>query len=175
MYSNNYRGNGKGGLFVIGIIPAEARHLEDPGWMKSYMLFSSSNYYDPDNVQFESLCVFNDDTAQQGKVFSTHPHSDMEIISVVLEGEITHEDNMGNRGLLGKGDVQCITAGTGIQHSEINTGNEPLHFYQIWILPSGNSLEPAYLQKKFEGSGWKNRLTLRREVPFLRAAATGGG
>ncbi len=157
-YSNKYRGNGKGGFFVIRIIPAEARHLEDSGWLKSYMLFSFSNYHDPDNVQFGSLRAFNDDTVQQGRGFSTHPHSEMEIISVVLEGEITHEDNMGNKGILGKGEVQCITAGTGIQHSELNTGNGPLHFYQIWILPSGSRLEPAYSQKKFEASGWKNQL-----------------
>ncbi|KKG15930.1 Pirin domain-containing protein [Methanosarcina sp. 2.H.T.1A.6] len=143
---------------MIRIIPAETRHLEDSGWLKSYMLFSFSNYYDPDNVRFGSLCVFNDDTVQQGRGFSTHPHSEMEIISVVLEGEITHEDNMGNKGVLGKGEVQCITAGTGIQHSELNTGKEPLHFYQIWILPSGSRLEPAYSQKKFEESGWKNQL-----------------
>jgi quercetin 2,3-dioxygenase len=157
-YSNNYRGNIKGGLFMIRIIPAEARHLEDSGWLKSYMLFSFSNYYDPDNVQFGSLRVFNDDTVQPGKGFSTHPHSEMEIISVVLEGEITHEDDMGNRGVLGKGGVQCVTAGTGIHHSELNTGKEPLHFYQIWILPSRNRLEPAYSQKNFEASGLRNRL-----------------
>jgi redox-sensitive bicupin YhaK (pirin superfamily) len=157
-YSNNYRGNIKGGLFTIRIIPAEARHLEDSGWLKSYMLFSFSNYYDPDNVQFGSLRVFNDDTVQPGRGFSTHPHSEMEIISVVLEGEITHEDDMGNRGVLGKGEVQCVTAGTGIHHSELNTGKEPLHFYQIWILPSRSRLEPAYSQKKFEVSGWRNRL-----------------
>lgn len=156
-YSNNYRGKRKGGFFVIRIIPAEARHLEDFGWLKSYMLFSFSNYYDPENVQFGSLRVFNDETVQQGRGFSTHLHSEMEIISVVLEGEITHEDNLGNRGVLGKGEVQCITAGTGIQHSELNTGKEPLHFFQIWILPSESCLGPAYSQKKFEVSGWKNQ------------------
>lgn len=143
---------------MMRIIPAESRHLEDSGWLKSYMLFSFSNYYDPDNVQFGSLRVFNDDTVQPGKGFSTHPHSEMEIISVVLEGEITHEDDMGNKGTLGKGGVQCVTAGTGIRHSELNQGKEPLHFYQIWILPSRSHLEPAYSQKKFGESDWKNRL-----------------
>ncbi|WP_269850190.1 pirin family protein [Methanosarcina horonobensis] len=126
---------------MIRIIPAEARHLEDSGWLKSYMLFSFSNYYDPENIKFGSLRVFNDDTVQPGRGFSTHPHSEMEIISVVLEGEITHEDNMGNRGTLGKGEVQRVTAGTGILHSELNRGKEPLHFYQIWILPSRSGLE----------------------------------
>lgn len=143
---------------MIRIIPAEARHLEDAGWLKSYMLFSFSNYFDPDNVQFGSLRVFNDDTVQPGRGFSTHPHAEMEIISVVLEGEITHEDNKGNRGTLGKGEVQHVTAGTGILHSELNRGEEPLHFYQIWILPSRNGLEPSYSQKKFEKGEWRNQL-----------------
>ncbi|MDQ1274605.1 MAG: quercetin 2,3-dioxygenase [Euryarchaeota archaeon] len=143
---------------MIRIIPAEARHLEDSGWLKSYMLFSFSNYYDPDNIQFGSLRAFNDDTVQPGRGFSTHPHSEMEIISVVLEGEITHEDDMGNRGTLGKGEVQHVTAGTGILHSELNRGKEPLHFYQIWILPSRSGLEPSYSQKKFEDSELRNRL-----------------
>ncbi len=143
---------------MIRIIPAQARHLGDSGWLKSYMLFSFSNYYDPDNIQFGSLRAFNDDTVQPGRGFSTHPHSDMEIISVVLEGEITHEDNMGNSGTLGKGDVQRISAGTGIMHSELNRGHEPLHFYQIWILPSRSGLEPVYSQKKFEEQEWRNQL-----------------
>jgi len=143
---------------MIRIIPAEARHLEDSGWLKSYMLFSFSNYYDPDNVQLGSLRAFNDDTVQPGRGFSTHHHSEMEIISVVLEWEITHEDNIGNRGTLGKGKVQHVTAGTGILHSELNGGKEPLHFYQIWILPSRSGLEPSYSQKKFEDSECRNRL-----------------
>lgn len=82
----------------------------------------------------------------------------MEITTIVLEGEITHEDNMGNRGVLGKEDVQCITTGKGIVHSEFNRGKEPLRLYQIWISPSRSHLEPAYSKKKFEASGWKNRL-----------------
>lgn len=143
---------------MIRIIPAEARHLEDAGWLKSYILFSFSNYYDPDNVHFGSLRAFNDDTVQPGRGFSAHPHSEMEIVSIVLEGKITHEDNMGNRGTLGKGEVQHVTAGTGIRHSELNRGNEPLHFYQIWILPSRTGLEPSYSQKKFEDSQWRNQL-----------------
>jgi redox-sensitive bicupin YhaK (pirin superfamily) len=82
----------------------------------------------------------------------------VEITTIVLEGEITHEDNMGNRGVLGKEEVQCITTGRGIEHSEFNRGKEPLRFYQIWISPYKNNLEPAYSKKKFEPSGWKNRL-----------------
>ena len=114
------------------------------------MLFSFSNYYDPENVQFGSLRVFNDDTVQQGRGFSTHLHSEMEIISVVLEGEITHEDNLGNRGVLGKGEVQCITAGTGIQHSELNTGKGLCIFSRSGFYPQKAALEPAYYHKKIE-------------------------
>lgn len=143
---------------MIRIIPSEARHLQDSGWLKSYMLFSFSSYYDPENIHFGSLRAFNDDTVQSGKGFSTHPHSEMEIISVVLGGELAHEDDMGNRGTLGKGGVQCVTAGTGILHSELNEGKEPLHFYQIWILPSRSGLEPSYSQKVFKESDWKNQL-----------------
>jgi redox-sensitive bicupin YhaK (pirin superfamily) len=143
---------------MLRIIPAGARHFEDSGWLQSYMLFSFSNYYDPENVQFGNLRAFNDDTVQPGRGFSTHPHSEMEIISVVLDGEITHEDSMGNRGNLGKGEVQHVAAGTGILHSELNRGKEPLHFYQIWILPSTSGLEPSYSQKKFEEQEWRNQL-----------------
>lgn len=82
----------------------------------------------------------------------------MEIVTIVLEGEISHEDNMGNKEVLGKGEIQCITTGTGIEHSEFNRGGELLHFYQVWIFPSKNHLKPAYSRKKFEASSWKNRL-----------------
>ena len=155
-YSNNYMG--RKGSYMLRIIPAGARHFEDSGWLKSYMLFSFSNYYDPHNVQFGNLRAFNDDTVQPGKGFSAHRHSEMEIISVVLDGEITHEDSMGNRGTLGKEEVQSITAGTGILHSEFNRDKEILHFYQIWILPSRSGLEPSYSQKKFECMEWRNQL-----------------
>lgn len=146
------------GDFTIKIIPAEARYYRDKGWVKSYFLFSYSDYYDPENLQFGSLRAFNEFILEPGKGFSSHPHAEVEITTIVLEGEITHEDNIGNREVLGKEDVQCITTGRGIEHSEFNRGKEPLRLYQIWISPSRSKLEPAYSKKKFEPSAWKNRL-----------------
>ncbi|MCQ1535677.1 pirin family protein [Methanosarcina sp. KYL-1] len=143
---------------MIRIIPAEMRHFSDFGWLKSYWLFSFSNYYDPDNIQFGDLRVFNDDTVEPGKGFPSHSHSGMEIVTLVLEGEITHEDSMGNKTVLREGEVQCISTGPGIEHSEFNSGKKPLHFYQIWIYPDRNPLSPAYSQKKFEESAWENWL-----------------
>lgn len=102
--------------------------------------------------------AFNEFILEPGRGFSSHPHAEVEITTIVLEGELTHEDNMGNRGVLGKEDVQCITTGRGIEHSEFNRGKNPLRLYQIWISPSRNNLEPVYSKKKFEPSGWKNRL-----------------
>ncbi len=146
------------GVFKIRIIPAEARYYSDEAWVKSYFLLSYSDYYDPENLQFGGLRAFNEFILEPGKGFSSHPHAEVEITTIVLEGEITHEDNMGNRGVLGKEDVQCITTGTGIEHSEFNRGKEPLRLYQIWISPSRTHLEPAYSKKKFEPSDWNNRL-----------------
>lgn len=146
------------GGFKIRIIPAEARYYRDKGWVKSYFLLSYSDYYDPKNLNFGSLRAFNEFILEPGKGFSSHPHAEVEITTIVLEGEITHEDNMGNRGVLGKEEVQCITTGRGIEHSEFNRGKEPLRFYQIWISPYKNNLEPTYSKMKFEPSGWKNRL-----------------
>lgn len=121
------------------------------------MLFSFSDYYDPENIRFGYLRAFNEFILESGKGFSSHPHSGVEITTIVLDGEVTHEDNMGNREVLGVGEVQCITAGTGIEHSEFNRGKGLLHFYQI-CLPCKNSLKPIYSKKKFEVSSWKNRL-----------------
>ena len=158
-YSNNYiiLGQQLGG-FIIRIIPAEARYYSDKGWVKSFFLFSFANYYDPENLHFGDLLAFNEFILEPGKGFSSHPHAEVEITTIVLEGEITHEDDMGNSEVLGKEDVQCITTGTGIEHSEFNRRKEPLHLYQIWISPSRSHLEPTYSRKKFEASGWENRL-----------------
>lgn len=140
---------------MIKIIPAEARHFSSSDWLKSYLLFSFSSYHDSENTQFGNLRVFNDFTIKPGKGFSTHTHSEAEIVTIVLEGQLTHEDNLGNKKILDKEDVQCMATGTGVEHSEFNWGKEPLHLYQIWILPWKNDLTPAYSQKKFEASSWK--------------------
>ena len=143
---------------MITVIPANQRHFSDFGWLKTYWLFSFSGYYDPENIQFGALRVFNDDVVEPGSGFPTHPHREMEIITVVLEGEITHQDSMGNQAVIKKGDVQRMSAGTGLTHSEFNLAQEPVHFYQIWICPDQKDLEPTYDQKRFEPSSWKNRL-----------------
>ena len=143
---------------MIKIIEADKRHFSDFGWLKTYWLFSFSSYYDPDNIQFGALRVFNDDVVEPGTGFPTHPHEEMEIITVVLDGEMTHEDSMGNKSVIQKGDVQRMSAGTGLTHSEFNLAKEPVHFYQIWILPDQKGLSPSYDQKRFDAVSWKDAL-----------------
>ena len=143
---------------MIEIIKADSRHFSDFGWLKTYWLFSFSNYYDPHNIQFGALRVFNDDIVEPGKGFPTHPHEEMEIITIVLDGEMTHEDSMGNKTVIKAGDVQRMSAGTGITHSEFNLAREPVHFYQVWILPDKSGLKPTYDQNRYEAAKWKNRL-----------------
>jgi len=143
---------------MIKIIEADKRHFSDFGWLKTYWLFSFSSYYDPDNIQFGALRVFNDDVVEPGTGFPTHPHEEMEIITVVLDGEMTHEDSMGNKSVIQKGDVQRMSAGTGLTHSEFNLAKEAVHFYQIWILPDQKGLSPSYDQKRFDAASWENVL-----------------
>ncbi len=142
----------------IQIIKADTRHFSDFGWLKTYWLFSFSSYFDPHNIQFGALRVFNDDIVQPDTGFPTHPHEEMEIITIVLEGEMTHEDSMGNRTVIRAGDVQRMSAGTGLTHSEFNLAPNPVHFYQIWIFPDKAELSPTYDQKSFRPSEWQNRL-----------------
>ena len=143
---------------MIEIIKANQRHFTDFGWLKTFWLFSFSDYFDPHNIQFGALRVFNDDVAEPGKGFPTHPHEEMEIITVVLDGEITHEDSMGNKAVIKPGDVQRMSAGTGLTHSEFNLADRPVHFYQIWIFPDEAGLSPTYDQRSFTPDQWKNRL-----------------
>jgi len=143
---------------MIEIIKADERHFSDFGWLQTYWLFSFSGYFDPRNIQFGALRVFNDDVVQPGKGFPTHPHEEMEIITVVLDGEMTHEDSMGNKAVIRAGDVQRMSAGTGLTHSEFNLADKPVHFYQIWIFPDKDRLTPSYDQKTFDPAVWKNRL-----------------
>lgn len=143
---------------MIEIINADRRHFSDFGWLKTYWLFSFSDYFDPHNIQFGALRVFNDDVVEPGTGFPTHPHEEMEIVTIVLDGEITHEDSMGNKAVIRAGDVQRMSAGTGLTHSEFNLSNHPVHFYQIWILPDTPNLSPTYDQKTFHARDWKNTL-----------------
>ena len=143
---------------MIQIIKADQRHFSDFGWLKTYWLFSFSGYFDPQNIQFGALRVFNDDVVEPETGFPTHPHEEMEIITIVLEGEMTHEDSMGNKAVVKSGDVQRMSAGTGLTHSEFNLDKKPVHFYQIWIFPDESGLSPTYDQKTFTADQWKNKL-----------------
>ena len=143
---------------MINIIRSHQRYFSDFGWLKTYWLFSFSRYYDPENIQFGALRVFNDDVVEPGTGFPTHPHEEMEIVTIPMNGELTHEDSMGNKTVITAGEVQRMSAGTGLTHSEFNLGSEPCHFYQIWIYPDIRGLEPTYDQREFDRSSWRNCL-----------------
>jgi hypothetical protein len=143
---------------MINIVRAQDRHFSDFGWLQTHWLFSFASYFDPHNIQFGALRVFNDDVVAPGTGFPTHPHEEMEIVTIVLEGEMTHEDSMGNKAVIRAGDVQRMSAGTGLTHSEFNLADKPVHFYQIWILPDQAGLKPTYDQRTFPKDQWKNRL-----------------
>jgi len=173
---------------MIRIVAPEERHFTDFGWLQTYWLFSFSNYYDPSNLRHGALRVFNDDVVQPGSGFPTHPHQEMEITTIVLSGEITHEDSMGNRAVIKAGDVQRMSAGTGLTHSEFNLSKEPVAFYQIWIQPGVRRLEPSYDQRAYDASAWRGRLfpvaagqtlpdvvTLHADATIYRASLDGGG
>ena len=121
---------------MIKVIPAKERFSDDLGWLKTHWLFSFSNYYDSDNLQFGALRVFNDDVVMPGGGFPNHSHANFEIVTIVLEGEISHEDSMGNKTVVHVGEVQRMSAGSGVVHSEINKGEIPVHLYQLWFVPN---------------------------------------
>ena len=143
---------------MIRTIRADERYFSDFGWLKTYWLFSFDSYYDPNNMHLGDLRVFNDDVVKQGAGFPTHPHREMEIITTVLSGEITHQDSMGNKTVIKANEVQRMSAGTGITHSEHNLGDAPVHLYQIWIHPGERGLTPSYDQKRFDPVSRKNNL-----------------
>ena len=133
---------------MLAHIPAADRHHAAPTtWLSSYFLFSFADYYDRQNMHYGPLRVFNDDTVAPKNGFPQHPHSEMEIVTLVLEGEVSHEDTLGNRTAITAGEVQRMTAGTGVAHSEMNRQDNPLHLYQLWFMPSQKSLAPSYEQK----------------------------
>lgn len=126
---------------------ANSRGYADHGWLVSYHTFSFANYYNPERMNFGVLRVLNDDTVEGGMGFGKHPHQDMEIISIPLEGALVHGDSMGTESTIEKGDVQVMTAGTGVVHSEKNAHSDrPVKFLQIWVIPRQRNLEPRYGQ-----------------------------
>jgi len=146
---------------MIVLRKSEDRGYFDHGWLKTYHTFSFADYFDREHMSFGSLRVINEDFVEAGKGFGTHPHRDMEIITYVLEGQLAHKDSMGNGSVIKRGDVQRMSAGTGVTHSEFNASHdETVHLLQIWILPKYTGLHPSYEQKNFDAREKQDRLLL---------------
>ena len=138
---------------------ANTRGHADHGWLNSYHTFSFANYHNPERIHFGALRVLNDDTVAAGKGFGRHPHDNMEIISIPLEGDLEHADSMGNKTVIRNGDIQAMSAGTGVTHREYNANtDEPVKFLQIWVFPDRKNIQPQYSQVTLQAEDRKNKL-----------------
>lgn len=144
---------------MIKVYPAEAAHRFDHGWLKGSHIFSFGEYYDPDNTAFGPMRVCNDDTISPGRGFGAHPHSDMEIVSIILSGVLRHEDNLGNVAESSFGGIQRMSAGTGVIHTEHNPSDgEPVRLLQLWFMPSERGKQPSYKSGRYPVEGLEGTL-----------------
>jgi redox-sensitive bicupin YhaK (pirin superfamily) len=145
---------------MITLRAADERGHANHGWLDTYFTFSFSNYYDPKHMGFRDLRVINEDRIDAGQGFGKHPHRDMEILTYVIDGELSHRDSMGRGATIQKHDVQRMSAGTGVMHSEVNQSSKPVHLLQIWILPEAEGLKPSYEDRTFTADEKRNQLRL---------------
>src|SRR5438093_1380230 len=157
---------------MIQIRKAAERGHFDHGWLDTYHTFSFGDYYDPAHMGFRSLRVMNDDRVQPGQGFGMHGHRDMEIVTYVMEGNLEHKDSMGNGSIIKAGELQRMTAGTGVRHSEANpSASEPVHLYQIWLMSQRRGLEPSYEQRAFREEDQRGTRAARNSAR-VRGAGT---
>jgi len=145
---------------MITIRPSAERGHANHGWLDTHYTFSFSDYFDPRHMGFRDLRVINEDWISAGKGFGKHPHRDMEILTYIIEGELSHRDSMGSGATLKQNDVQRMSAGTGVMHSEANHSDKPVHLLQIWILPEAEGLKPSYEDRTFPAAEKRNQLRL---------------
>jgi quercetin 2,3-dioxygenase len=145
---------------MITIRPSEERGHNNHGWLDTHFTFSFADYFDPKHIGFRDLRVINEDWISVGKGFGMHPHRDMEIITYMIEGELSHRDSTGRGAAIRQNDVQRMSAGTGVMHSEVNQSKKPAHLLQIWILPEAEGLTPSYEDRTFPVEEKRNKLRL---------------
>src|SRR5271167_2176518 len=145
---------------MITIRPSGERGHADLDWLDTYYTFSFANYYDPKHMGFRDLRVINEDRVSADSGFGMHPHRDMEILTYIIEGEVSHRDSMGRGATIRQHDVQRMSAGTGVMHSEVNQSKQPVHLLQIWLLPESEGLKPSYEDRTFSVEEKQNQLRL---------------